>query len=110
MKAIFVVVALAVACASSKPEETATATATANATATAANPATPRDCGAMVPAVAAAHTDVRTSPDPTSNNVVTLSTATPVCAASSSSGFGYRRVQLADGRVGYIDETQLSNN
>jgi hypothetical protein len=108
MKVLIVTFALAAACATSQPAETTAANTanTANA-ANAANSATPRDCGAMVPAVAAAHTDVRTAPDPTSNNLVTLSSATPVCAASNTSGFGYRRVQLADGRIGFVDETAL---
>lgn len=61
----------------------------------------------MMSAVAARGTAVREAPDGTSGLVATLNDRTPVCASNDSRGFGYRRVRLADGRTGFIEESSL---
>jgi hypothetical protein len=84
--------ALAAACAAGTPSETAGAA---------------RDCGPMVAAVASRGATVREAPDGTAQLVMTMPGPTPVCASSESRGFGYRRVRLADGRTGFIEESSL---
>jgi len=34
---------------------------------------------------------------------------TPVCASTDSRGFGFRLVQLANGKSGYVEDANLSN-
>jgi hypothetical protein len=50
---------------------------------------------------------VRDAPDGTAELIATIADSTPVCAASESSGFKFRRVKLADGRTGFIHERSL---
>jgi hypothetical protein len=66
-----------------------------------------RDCGPMTPAVAARGAAVLDAPDSTANILATMHDPTPVCASSDARGFGFRRVRLADGRTGFIDEGSL---
>jgi hypothetical protein len=61
----------------------------------------------MVAVVAERGSAVRVAPDGTAALVATLDNATPLCASNDSRGFGYRRVRLADGRTGFIDESSL---
>ena len=95
MKLFALSFALAAACATGGTSETTAA----------ASPA--QDCGGMMSAVVARGTAVREAPDGTSALVVTLNDRTPVCASNDSRGFGYRRVRLADGRTGFIEESSL---
>jgi hypothetical protein len=62
----------------------------------------------LVPAVAYRGTDVYVAPDGTSSTITILKEDTPVCAASSAAGFGYRRVTFANGRTGFVAEDRLS--
>jgi len=34
---------------------------------------------------------------------------TPVCASTDSRGFGFRLIKLADGKIGYVEDSNLSN-
>ena len=47
-------------------------------------------------------------PDGTSSMIATLKQDTPVCAASSTAGFGYRRVTFSNGQTGFVTESSLS--
>jgi hypothetical protein len=62
----------------------------------------------LVPAVAYRGADVYAGPDSTTSTIATLKQDTPVCAASSTAGFGYRRVTFANGRTGFVAEDRLS--
>ena len=64
----------------------------------------------MAPAVARRGTAVYDRPDfavavPTTR----LGEDTPVCASTDSRGFGFRLVKLANGKSGYVEESNLSN-
>jgi hypothetical protein len=66
-------------------------------------------CGdSLVPAVAYRGTDVYAGPDGTTSTIATLRQDTQVCAASSTAGFGFRRVTFPDGKTGFVPETNLS--
>jgi hypothetical protein len=89
----------------------ATACASTTASSTAAAPAQKLDaqaCSPLVPAVAIQGADVYATPDTSLAPIATLSARSQVCAASTSQGFGLSRVKLADGRMGFTDETNLS--
>ncbi len=62
----------------------------------------------QVPAVVEQDSDVYASPDSTSTIIGTLSTMARVCADTSASGYGFRRVKLANGRDGFVDDTHVS--
>jgi len=62
----------------------------------------------MVPATVYRGTDVLEGPDQTYAHTLKLREDTPVCASTSSSGFGYRRIRLANGQTGYVPEASLS--
>jgi len=62
----------------------------------------------LVPAVASRGTEVYAGPDGTSSMIATLKQDTPVCAASSTAGFGYRRVTFSNGQTGFVTESSLS--
>jgi len=61
----------------------------------------------LVPAVASRGTEVYAGPDGTSSMIATLKQDTPVCAASSTAGFGYRRVTFSNGQTGFVAENSL---
>jgi hypothetical protein len=61
-----------------------------------------QSCGSFVPAVADTDTDVYAKPDSTSEIVGVLNTRATVCADPASSGFGFRRVRLANGLTGWV--------
>jgi hypothetical protein len=69
-----------------------------------------QSCGSFVRAVAGTDTDVYARPDSTSDIVGVLNTRATVCADPTSSGFGFRRVRLANGKDGYVPESVLSNS
>jgi len=52
--------------------------------------------------------EVYARPDPTSGVIGTLSDRATVCADGSPSGFGFRRIKMADGRDGFIDDSKVS--
>ena len=62
----------------------------------------------QVPAVVERDSDVYASPDSTSPVIGTLNGRARVCADTSASGYGFRRVKLADGRDGFVDDTHVS--
>lgn len=62
----------------------------------------------MTPAVVVGGTDVRSGPDDTANLVEQLNSSTSVCASSTSEGFGFRRVQLSDGKTGYVADSSVN--
>ena len=62
----------------------------------------------LVPAVAYRGADVYAGPDSSSSMIAILKQDTPVCAASSAVGLGYRQVTFADGRTGFVAEDRLS--
>jgi len=90
-----------------------------SSTTTASNPTSARTAGsagdarpcatAMISAVLARGTTVYDTPDPANAVATRIDQDTPVCASSNNSGFGYRRVQLANGKVGYVSQDDLSN-
>ena len=63
----------------------------------------------LVSSVAQRGAEIYASPDGSSPLVGTLKSDTPVCAQSYSEGFGFRRVQFADGRTGFVSEERISN-
>jgi len=64
----------------------------------------------MVPAVARRGTDVYDRPDSAVNGpTARLDEDTPVCASTDSRGFGFRLVKLANGKSGYVEDSNLSN-
>lgn len=65
------------------------------------------DCGPMVAAHAGRGAVVLSAPDSTANSIATLQEGTTLCASKESRGFGFRRVRLADGRIGFVDEQNL---
>ena len=69
-----------------------------------------QSCGSFVQAVAGTDTDVYARPDSTSDIVGVLNTRAIVCADPTTSGFGFRRVRLANGKDGYVPESVLSNS
>jgi hypothetical protein len=62
----------------------------------------------MVPAVVQHDTDVYAGPDSTSAIVGSVGNNARLCAEASASGYGFRRVQMPNGRVGFIDESNVS--
>lgn len=68
-----------------------------------------QSCSPMVPAIAYRGTDLYEAPDSSNAASTKLKEDTPVCASSSSAGFGFRRVKLANGKSGYVQESNLSN-
>jgi hypothetical protein len=101
MKAVVLSLALASACASTSSSMSSPAGSAA---------ANGKSCSApMVSAVAYRGTDVYAGPDSNSGPMVRLNTDTQVCASSSLAGYGFRRVMLADGRSGYVSDSNLSN-
>lgn len=92
----------ALACAS-------TSSASSPAISSGAQPASRRSCASpQVPAVVERDTDVYASPDSTSPVVGTLGNRASVCADATASGYGFRRVKLANGREGYVDDANVS--
>jgi guanyl-specific ribonuclease Sa len=65
------------------------------------------DCGPMTAAHAGRGAVVLSAPDSTANSIATLQEGTAICASKDSRGFGFRRVRLPDGRIGYIDEQNI---
>jgi len=65
-------------------------------------------CGSLVSAVAYKGTEVYAAPDSSSPPVAVLKEDTPVCASPDTRGFGFRRIQLANGNAGYVAESGLS--
>lgn len=96
--------ALATACATGGSAGSSTGS---SAAASNGSNATAGDCGPMVAAHAARGAIVLDAPDSTASSIATLQEGTAVCASKESRGFGFRRVRLADGRVGYVDEQNL---
>jgi hypothetical protein len=92
LKLFAVTFALAAACATTTPK-------------TAAAPA--RDCGKLVAAIAAPGSAVTVGPDGNTKAIATFADKTPVCVSSEPHGFGFRTIQLEDGRTGYIAEGAL---
>jgi hypothetical protein len=75
---------------------------------TAAKPA--QSCGAqMIPAVIYGGTQVYETPDSSTAAGERLKDDTPVCASPNNAGFGFRRVQLANGKTGYVLANNLSD-
>lgn len=77
------------------------------ACATAQPAPTAQSCTMGSPAVANQGTDVYARPDGTSSVITTLKSDTRLCVNSDSQGFGFRHVKLADGRDGYVSESNL---
>jgi hypothetical protein len=64
----------------------------------------------MIPAVARRGTAVYDRPDAAASAATTrLDEDTPVCASADARGFGFRLVKLADGKSGYVEESNLSD-
>jgi hypothetical protein len=102
MKAVLLTLALASACAgtSSSMSSSPSGTVAANG----------QSCSSpLISAVAYRGTDVYAGPDSNLGPMIRLNTDTPVCASSTVAGYGFRRVTLADGRSGYVSDSNLSN-
>ncbi|MGZ6124939.1 MAG: hypothetical protein ACXWLR_08260 [Myxococcales bacterium] len=67
-----------------------------------------QSCGQMLPAVAYRGSAVFAVPDSSTGPVSTLSEDTPVCASPDLQGFGFRKIKLANGNIGYVTESSLS--
>ena len=69
-----------------------------------------QSCAApLVSSVAHRGTELYAAPDTNSAVVGTLKNDTPVCAEAVSEGFGFRRVKLNDGRIGFVAEQSISD-
>jgi hypothetical protein len=69
-----------------------------------------QSCSPMILAVARRGTAVYDRPDAAvSARTARLDEDTPVCASTDSKGFGFRLVKLANGKSGYVEESNLSN-
>jgi hypothetical protein len=64
-------------------------------------------CGDFIPAVARERSGVYAGPDGNKNVVRWLDPNTPVCASPAVEGFGFRRVKLADGSTGFVQDDYL---
>ena len=62
----------------------------------------------QVPAVVASDAEVYTRPDGNSKQVGNVDGGTRVCADPSTSGYGFRRIKLADGKEGYVTDTVVN--
>ena len=62
----------------------------------------------MRPAVVERDTDVYAGPDSTSAVVGSVGNSAKVCAEATASGYGFRRVQMPNGRVGFVEESNVS--
>ena len=69
--------------------------------------ASAQSCGALVPALAYRGTEIYSGPDRNSLPLTTLKDDTTLCVSPEAEGFGMRRVQLANGRTGYVAESSL---
>jgi len=87
---------------------TGSSSSAGNAQASASKPDA-QSCSPMIPAVAYRGTDLYEGPDSSYAAFTTLKEDTPVCASSDTTGFGFRRVKLANGKTGYVPENNLSN-
>ena len=96
--------ALAAGCATGRSSETS---ASAGTSGSAQASGSIGDCGPMVAAHAGRGAVVLSAPDSTANSIATLQEGTAVCASKEARGFGFRRVRLADGRMGFVDEQNL---
>jgi hypothetical protein len=68
-----------------------------------------QSCAApQVPARVERDTDVYASPDSTSAIVGNLRNSAKVCADDSSSGYGFRRVKMSNGRDGFVEDSNVS--
>ena len=69
-----------------------------------------QSCAAqMVPTVIYGGTQVYETPDSGAAWPDRLNDDTPACASRDNAGFGYRRVQLANGKTGYVLADNLSD-
>jgi len=64
--------------------------------------------GQQVAAVVDRVSEVYSNPDSTSQVVGTVGNSTKVCADANSSGYGFRRIKLADGSVGYMRDNHVN--
>jgi len=72
-------------------------------------PASAQACsGQQVPAMVDRGGDVYARPDGQSPVVGSVGNNTRVCADANISGFKFRRIKLADGREGYVDDEHVS--
>ncbi len=68
-----------------------------------------RSCGqSLVPAIAYRGATVYEAPDNATLQIASIGQDTPVCVSTNLSGYNFRRVQLADGKTGYVEQSQLS--
>jgi hypothetical protein len=66
------------------------------------------DCGArMGPLTLRSGTEVRNAPESGAVVKTTLTASTPVCASTEGPVFGFRRVKLPDGTIGFVNESGL---
>jgi len=88
----------------------ASTSSTSSPTASSSEPRASGQCASgMVPAVVERDTDVYASPDSTSAVMGSVGNSAKVCAeAQAASGYGFRRIQMPNGRIGFVDESNLS--
>jgi hypothetical protein len=99
MKTLTLSLLLAVACATSSP----------TAPPVAAPQVPSHACEKGLAVIANRGAFIYTSPDTTASTVEQLRSDVRVCVASEVSGFGFRYVQLPDGRDGYIEDSHLTH-
>ena len=64
----------------------------------------------MILAVARRGTSVYDRPDSAvADSMARFDEDTPVCASTDSRGFGFRLVRMANGKSGYVEESNLSD-
>jgi hypothetical protein len=69
-----------------------------------------QSCSPMIPAVARRGTAVYERPDPAASaTTARFDEDTPVCVSADAKGFGFRLVKLANGKSGYVEDSNLSD-
>jgi len=77
-------------------------------TATTSSTANGQTCGSMIPAVIYKNSQVFAGPDSSYKVLATVNEDTRVCANSESQAFGFRKVKLADGSIGYVADSSIA--
>jgi hypothetical protein len=102
--------ALLTLCACASPSSTGSTAAATNGTGTSKTMDMGSCSSPYVPAVTDTNVNVFERPDSTSTVIASVPVRQGICAGTTSVGFGFRRVRLANGTEGYVAATDLSDS
>ena len=77
-------------------------------TATTPSTASGQSCGSMIPAVIYRNGQILAGPDSGHTVLATVKENTPVCASPDPQAFGFRKVKLVDGSIGYVADSSIA--